>query len=123
MSVTRKQNPQKGNAAPKKSKVKPRAKTGSDGGPDALVAEVKRLTHEVEAINERLSKRPAGGGDGGAARREQDKVLADRLARLDERVDTLWARVSDLEEAIQGEGRPTRENDFDEAPEKDFYER
>jgi hypothetical protein len=89
-------------------------------------AEVKRLTREIEALKEVLSKRPVSGGDGSASRRDQDKALADRLVRLDERVDALWARVSDLEEALEGETggtARTREPDFDETPDREFYER
>jgi hypothetical protein len=100
----------------------PSAKGAQDPGDPA--AEVKRLTREVEALKEALSKRPLSAGDGGASRREHDKVLADRLVRLDERVDSLWARVSDLEEAIEGEsGGRTREPDFEDTPGREFYER
>lgn len=121
-----------GKQKPKVSKTRPAAKTGqatppakgakSAGDP---AAEVKRLTREVDTLKEALSKRPVAAGDGGVSRREQDKALADRLVRLDERVDSLWARVSDLEEALEGEsgaGR-TREPDFDETPDREFYER
>lgn len=110
--------------AAKTGPTKPPAKRGKEGGDPA--AEVKRLTREIEGLKEALSKRPGMAGDGGASRREHDKLLADRLVRLDERVDALWARVSDLEEAIEGEtggtGR-TREPDFDETPDREFYER
>ena len=48
-----------------------------------------------------------------------------RLARLDEKVDSVWNRLADFEERMEGEG--TRHghdaDDFDEAPEKDYYER
>lgn len=115
--------PKPGPAA-KVGKAKSSAKGNKGVGTDDLVAEVRRLAHEVDAIKETLNKRPASGGDGGAARRDHDKLLADRLVRLDERVDSLWARVSDLEEALEGEGgRTTRETDFDETPDREFYER
>jgi hypothetical protein len=108
--------------AAKPGHVAPPAKAAKAAGDPA--AEVKRLTREVEALKEALSRRPVSAGDGGASRREQDKALADRLVRLDERVDSLWARVSDLEEAIEGEsGGRTREPDFDETPDREFYER
>ncbi len=94
-----------------------------DGSAD-LAAEVKRLAREVEAIKAVLSQRPGGGHDGGAARRDQDKVVADRLARLYEKVEAVWNRVADLEERLEGEGASGHEaDDFDDAPEKDFYER
>jgi hypothetical protein len=120
-----------GKQKPKVSKTRPAAKTGHATPPAKGVkgagdpaAEVKRLTREVDALKEALSKRPASAGDGGFSRREQDKALADRLVRLDERVDSLWARVSDLEEALEGEsGGRTREPDFDETPDREFYER
>ncbi len=98
-------------------------KTAPSGGD--LAAEVKRLARELEAVKLELSRRPTAGGDGGSSRRDQDKVVADRLARLDEKVDSVWNRLADLEERIEGEG--TRHghdaDDFDEAPEKDYYER
>ena len=94
------------------------------GGPTDLATEVKRLAHEVEAIRAVLSQRPGGGHDGGAARRDQDKLVADRLARLDEKVEAVWNRVADLEERLEGEGSGGHEaDDFDDTPEKDFYER
>jgi hypothetical protein len=94
------------------------------GGSSDLAAEVKRLAREVEAIKAGLGQRSGGGPDGGAARRDQDKLVADRLARLDEKVDTVWNRVADLEERLEGEGTSGREADeFDDTPEKDFYER
>jgi hypothetical protein len=94
------------------------------GGGGDLAAEVKRLARELEAIKLDLSKRPVVGGDGGA-RRDQDKVVADRLARLDEKVDSVWNRLADLEERLEGEGAGHGHDadDFDEAPEKDYYER
>lgn len=90
-----------------------------------LAAEVKRLARELEAVKLELSRRPSGGGDGGGGRRDQDKVVADRLARLDEKVDSVWNRLADLEERLEGEGAGHRQDadDFDEAPEKDYYER
>ncbi len=100
------------------------AKGNKEAGSGDLAAEVNRLAREMDAIKEMLSKRLAAGGDGGASRRDQDKILADRLVRLDERVDSLWARVSDLEEALEGEGgRASRDTDFDETPDREFYER
>ena len=94
------------------------------GGGD-LSAEVKRLARELEAVKLELSRRPAAGGDGGSSRREQDKAVADRLARLDEKVDSVWNRLADFEERMEGEGTRHGHNadDFDEAPEKDYYER
>jgi hypothetical protein len=98
-------------------------KAAQSGGD--LAAEVKRLARELEAVKLELSRRPAAGGDGGGSRRDQDKVVADRLARLDEKVDSVWNRLADFEERMEGEG--TRHghdaDDFDEAPEKDYYER
>lgn len=94
------------------------------GGLTDLAAEVKRLAREVEMIKAALSQRPGGGPDGGAARRDQDKLVADRLARLDEKVEAVWNRVADLEERLEGESAGGHEaDDFDDAPEKDFYER
>jgi len=71
-----------------------------------------------------LSRRSAAGGEGGS-RRDQDKVVADRLARLDEKVDSVWNRLADLEERLEGEGggHGHDADEFDEAPEKDYYER
>lgn len=99
-------------------------KAVQSGGGGDLVAEVKRLARELEAVKLELSRRPAG-GDGGGSRRDQDKVVADRLARLDEKVDSVWNRLADLEERIEGEGARHGHDadDFDEAPEKDYYER
>ena len=103
---------------------KARHKAVPAGGSAELAAEVKRLVREVEVIKVVLSQRPAGGHDGGAARRDQDKVVADRLARLDEKVEAVWNRVADLEERLDGEGASGHEaDDLDDAPEKDFYER
>jgi len=94
------------------------------GGATDLDAEVKRLAREVEAIKAVLSQRPGGGHDGGAVRRDQDKLVADRLARLDEKVEAVWNRVADLEGRLEGEGAGGHEaDDFDDTPEKDFYER
>ncbi len=94
------------------------------GGSADLAAEVKRLSREVEAIKAVLSQRSGGSPDGGASRRDQDKVVADRLARLDEKVEAVWNRVADLEERLEGEGASGHEtDDFDDTPEKDFYER
>ena len=99
-------------------------KAAQSGGGD-LAAEVKRLARELEAVKLELSRRPTAGGDGGGSRRDQDKVVADRLARLDEKVDSVWNRLADLEERIEGEGARHGHDadDFDEAPEKDYYER
>jgi len=134
--------PAKGKKTPPKAQVfkeskapQARKDTGKEKGPAQpgkaaqsggdLAAEVKRLARELEAIKLELSRRPAGGGDGGGSRRDQDKIVADRLARLDEKVDSVWNRLADLEERIVGEG--TRHghdaDDFDETPEKDYYER
>ena len=100
-------------------------KAAQSGGGGDLAAEVKRLARELEAVKLELSKRPATGGEGGSSRRDQDKVVADRLARLDERVDSVWNRLADLEERLEGEGAGHGHDadDFDEAPEKDYYER
>jgi hypothetical protein len=99
-------------------------KAAQSGGGD-LAAEVKRLARELEVVKLELSRRPAAGGPGGGSRRDQDKAVADRLARLDEKVDAVWNRLADFEERVEGEG--TRHghdaDDFDEAPEKDYYER
>lgn len=103
---------------------KPRPKTVHAGESTDLAAEVKRLAREVEAIKAVLSQRSVGGPDGGAARRDQDKLVADRLARLDEKVEAVWNRVADLEERLEGESAGGHEaDDFDDTPEKDFYER
>ena len=95
------------------------------GGGGDLSAEVKRLARELEAVKLELSRRPAAGGDGGGSRCDQDKAVADRLARLDEKVDSVWNRLADFEERMEGEGARHGHgaDDFDEAPEKDYYER
>src|SRR5207248_10370571 len=62
-----------------------------------LAAEVRRLAREIEVIRGELSRRPMG-SDSGGSRRDLDKVVADRLARLDEKVDSVWNRLADLEE-------------------------
>jgi hypothetical protein len=91
---------------------------------DDLATQVRRLTAEVETIKAELRKRPGAGGQEGSSRRDQDKILADRLARLDEKIESLWGRVADIEEHFEGEaGGRTREPDFDETPDRDFYER
>lgn len=110
----------KSRKAVKVEKMKGRESTV--GGAGDLVAEVKRLAREVETLKAELPKRPAAAVDESVSRRDQGKVLADRLARLDEKVDALWARVSDLEEALEGEGGRTREADFDEVPDRDLFE-
>ena len=103
---------------------KARPKAVHAGESTDLAAEVKRLTREVEAIKAVLSQRPVGGPDGGAARRDQDKLVADRLARLDEKVEAVWNRVADLEGRLEGESAGGHEaDDLDDTPEKDFYER
>jgi hypothetical protein len=96
----------------------------AQGGSD-LAAEVKRLARELDAVKLELSKRPVAGGESAISRRDQDKVVADRLARLDEKVDSVWNRLADLEERLEGEGAGHGHDtdDFDEAPEKDYYER
>src|SRR5213594_4722645 len=68
------------------------------GGSADLAAEVKRLAREMEAIKAILSQRQAAGHDGGTARRDQDKLVADRLARLDEKLEAVWNRVARSEE-------------------------
>jgi hypothetical protein len=86
-----------------------------------LAAQVRRLAADVEAMRLETRKRP--GSEEGGTRRDQDKILADRLARLDEKIESLWGRVADLEEHFEGEsGTRTREPDYDEAPDRDFYE-
>ena len=108
--------------APKEGKTS-KEPVHAGGSPD-FAAEVKRLASEVEAIKAALSQRPGGGHDGGAAKRDQDKVVADRLARLDEKVEAVWNRVADLEERLEGESASGPEADeFEDTPEKDFYER
>ena len=100
-----------------------KAAPGGVGGD--LAAEVKRLAREMDAIKMELSRRPAMGGDGGSSRRDQDKVVADRLARLDEKVEAVWNRLADLEERVEGEGAGHGHDadELEEAPEKDFYDR
>jgi hypothetical protein len=100
-----------------------KAAPGGAGGD--LAAEVKRLAREMDTIKAELSKRPALGGDGGSSRRDQDKVVADRLARLDEKVEAVWNRLADLEERVEGEGAGHGHDadELEEAPEKDFYDR
>jgi hypothetical protein len=98
------------------------AREDQGGVPESLAGEVKRLAREMEVLQAEWHKRSVGAGDDGVSRRDQGKALADRLARLDEKVDALWARVSDLEEALEGEGGRTRDADFDEAPDRDFFE-
>lgn len=100
-------------------------KAAQSGGGGDLAAEVKWLARELEAVKLELSRRPAAGGDGVGSRRDHDKVVADRLARLDEKVDSVWNRLADFEERMEGEGARHRHDadDFDEAPEKDYYER
>jgi hypothetical protein len=89
-----------------------------------LAAQVRRLAGELETLKADLRKRPGGSAQEGSSRRDQDKILADRLARLDEKIESLWGRVADLEEHFEGEGGTrTREPDFDETPDRDFYER
>ena len=92
----------------------PLGKAAQSGGD--LTAEVKRLARELEAVKLELSRRPTAGGDGGGSRRDQDKVVADRLARLDEKVDSVWNRLADLEERLEGEGAGHGHDadDFDE---------
>jgi hypothetical protein len=102
-------------------------KTAPSGAGGDLAAELKRLAREVDAIKDELSRRPAMGGNGGSSsRRDQDKVVADRLARLDEKVEAVWNRLADLEERVEGEGgagHAHEAEDFEETPEKDFYDR
>jgi len=100
-----------------------KAASGGTGGD--LAAEVKRLAREMDAIKAELSKRPAMSGNGGSSRRDQDKVVADRLARLDEKVEAVWNRLADLEERVEGEGAGHGHDadELEEAPEKDFYDR
>jgi hypothetical protein len=115
--------PKTGKAAKEKGPARP-GKAAQSGGGD-LAAEVKRLARELEAVKLELSRRPAAGAEGGGSRRDQDKVVADRLARLDEKVDSVWNRLADFEERMEGEGARHGHDadDFDEAPEKDYYER
>jgi hypothetical protein len=91
---------------------------------DDVTAVIRRLTSDVETLKAELRKQPGRGGQEGSSRRDQDKILADRLARLDEKIESLWGRVADIEEHFEGEtGGRTREPDFDETPDRDFYER
>ena len=123
MPAKGKQNtPKAGKAVKEKGTARP-GKAVQIGAGD-LAAEVKRLARELEAVKLELSRRPAV-GEGGGSRRDQDKAVADRLARLDEKVDSVWNRLADFEERMEGEGTRHGHNadDFDEAPEKDYYER
>ena len=106
----------------KSTRPEPQAAKGSDD----LAAQVRRLTSDVEELKAELRKRPGVGGQEGSTRRDQDKILADRLARLDEKIESLWGRVADMEEHFEGEGGTRtrdREPEFDETPDRDFYER
>jgi predicted nuclease with TOPRIM domain len=76
----------------------------------------------VKSLKEELRKRSTPAGPEVSSRRDQDKILADRLARLDEKIESLWGRVADLEEHFEGEGGRTRDTEFDETPDRDFYE-
>jgi hypothetical protein len=108
--------------AQKSTRPEPQAAKGSDD----LTAQVRRLTSDVEELKAELRKRPGVGGQEGSTRRDQDKILADRLARLDEKIESLWGRVADMEEHFEGEGGARtrdREPEFDEPPDRDFYER
>jgi hypothetical protein len=117
-------NPSKKPMSAKKGKtpsVAP-ASAAAKGSAD-LTVQVRRLAVDVEAMKFELRKRPGGGSEEGVTRRDQDKILADRLARLDEKIESLWGRVADLEEHLEGEpGTRRREPDYDEAPDRDFYE-
>ena len=114
--------------SPSKPPTAKKGKTPSVAQPTAtakgsvdLAVQVRRLTADVEAMRLEMRKRP--GSEEGGTRRDQDKILADRLARLDEKIESLWGRVADLEEHFEGEsGTRTREPDYDEAPDRDFYE-
>ena len=102
-----------------RSEPQPPAKSSGDVG-----AHVRRLTGEVETLKAELRKRPGGTGQEASSRRDLDKILADRLARLYEKFESLWCRLAVLEEHFEGEGGGrTREPDFDETPDRDFYER
>src|SRR2546430_108552 len=65
----------------------PPAKSSGDVG-----AHVRRLTGEVETLKAELRKRPGGIGQEASSRRDLDKILADRLARLGEKIESLWGR-------------------------------
>lgn len=96
-----------------------------DGG---LAAHIARLARDVETIKLEVSRRPAmgaAGGSEGGSRRDHEKVIADRLARLDEKVDSVWNRLADLEERLEGEGGRHKHDadELDEPHEKDYYER
>ncbi len=86
-----------------------------------LPEEVKRLWREVESLKAQLLKKPGLSNEGGG-RRDHDKIVADRLARLDEKIESLWGRVADLEEHLEGDGARSREPEVDEIPDRDFYE-
>jgi hypothetical protein len=119
---TKATNVKKGPADARMPKVKSAVAVPVKSSPD-LATQVKRLMIEVEAIKVDLSRRHGAGSQEGGSRRDQDKILADRLARFDEKIESLWGRVSDIEEHFEGEpGGRTREPDFDETPERDFYE-
>jgi hypothetical protein len=110
-----------GDKVQKSTRPEPQAK-----GSDDLTVQIRRLTADVENLKAELRKRPGGGGQEGSTRRDQDKILADRLARLDEKIESLWGRVADMEEHFEGEGGTRtrdREPEFDETPDRDFYER
>jgi hypothetical protein len=125
-----------GTAAKKPPSTSKSAKTGKAPQPmraepqghakssEDLATHVRRLAADLDTLKAELRKRPGGSGQEGSSRRDQDKILADRLARLDEKIESLWGRVADLEEHFEGEaGTRTREPDFDETPDRDFYER
>lgn len=99
------------------STAQPRGETIS-----ALAAVVKRLEKDVEEIKAQLKMRPAVSKDTSVGRQEQDKLIADRLARLSERVDALAGHVSDLEDRLEGEeGHAAR--DYDSADELEADDR
>jgi len=105
----------------KSQQKQPVAKAARHEPSGNLPEEVKRLWREVESLHAQLIRKPGLGNEGGG-RRDQDKIVADRLARLDEKIESLWGRVADLEEHLEGEGGRSREPDVDEIPDRDFYE-
>jgi hypothetical protein len=109
-------------AAPSKTQRAETAPAATSAGD--LGAQIKRLAADMDALKAELRRRPGGTNSEAAPRRDTEKIVADRLARLDEKIESLWGRVADLEEHFAGEGGAgrNREPDFDETPDRDFYE-
>src|SRR5207244_13009179 len=79
------------------------SKANHAGGSADLAAEVKRLAREGEVIKAMLSQRQAAGHDGGPARRDQDKGVAERLGRRGGKLEGVWNRGAVLAERRAGE--------------------